>query len=951
MRFPFHRRPTSRNVAPPNRRRRWGAAGFESRQRGTLRLEPLEQRLALSVTAVRSGAAPNFTVTFVDSGSGPINNDLQLQINSGTNELEWGVNGGTPTNDLGGGDVATFADISDIVVQLGAGNDSLSWNLQTFAYNATISPDSGNPLNTNIQLEDTGSGNTVNVIANGTELYQFQGANNNDDLVVNPGAGDHQLRVDSYDGSRDRVTSDSIPEIRFQSLDTFTVAPTGGGTDVVSFATHNLNGAATYQTSLGSSDTLVIDGADAIADAFTVTNDAGQTVVTDNGSSTVVTNTSTDLGALRINGLGGDDSLTVDVNTTNPIGVPIFFDGGTGDDLLTVSGTPTGGVDEVIYTPGPSPGAGQLVYEDVGNTTLMSIAFANLAPVVDLVPAAALSINAGDADNAINYTQGSAATRGLITVDNQESIEFQNKTALFLNAGAGNDTVNLNNPNTPTSLTSITVNGGDPTASDTLIVNGTAGPGPDTITYKPTGVGVGAGDVDISGLPSIAFTTTEHLIVNGQGGGDTLAVDTTNLNGTQVFTPGAANDSGTLDFQDNALSSFIGTSLSFLGLGNGGLLSTADGAAGGARLDRFIYRGTDLSNSFSLAGQNASTGRITLDNQLPVDVSDMIQVTLAGLAGDDTFNLVNGPNGLPFDALTIDGGNPSSSDVVNFSGATGGVAVALADDALDTDSIVSGYGAPVTLLGVEVANLNTNGNALVVNGTSSAEDIEYTPTGPQAGTIAKAGVNTTFNFTNTAGALTIDPATADNSIVVNGTSANDTITVSQSGANVSVTVGGFKTMQAPAANIQSLVINGGLGNDTLTVDSTSGPVLVPIIFDSEDGNDTLQLSGGTAISDTYTVGPQAGSGVSSITFAGGTQTVHFQNLEPVVDTVPAASLTVIGTTADNAINYTQGSVAANGLVSVDNFESIEFSNKTALIIDAVQAATLSISTTRQLQPA
>ena len=60
----------------------------------------------------------------------------------------------------------------------------------------------------------------------------------------------------------------------------------------------------------------------------------------------------------------------------------------------------------------------------------------------------------------------------------------------------------------------------------------------------------------------------------------------------------------------------------------------------------------------------------------------------------------------------------------------------------------------------------------------------------------------------------------------------------------------------------------------------------------------------------------------------------FTGLEPVIDPVPGP-LTVNATGAANAINYTQGSVAANGLVAVDDYETIEFSNKTTLTINAL----------------
>ncbi len=89
------------------------------------------------------------------------------------------------------------------------------------------------------------------------------------------------------------------------------------------------------------------------------------------------------------------------------------------------------------------------------------------------------------------------------------------------------------------------------------------------------------------------------------------------------------------------------------------------------------------------------------------------------------------------------------------------------------------------------------------------------------------------------------------------------------------------------------------------------------------------------LSDNYTVGPQVGAGTSVITFAGGTQTIQFTGLEPVVDLVNSPSLTVNATDGDNAINYTQGSITTNGLLTVDGFESIEFANKTSLVIDAL----------------
>ena len=90
--------------------------------------------------------------------------------------------------------------------------------------------------------------------------------------------------------------------------------------------------------------------------------------------------------------------------------------------------------------------------------------------------------SATDADNATNYSDGGFPLGGNVrfgqlTTDNYERILFSNKAGLTINAGAGSDTINLNNPNQPTGLTgdcdattpgvqSICVAGGDPTAGD-----------------------------------------------------------------------------------------------------------------------------------------------------------------------------------------------------------------------------------------------------------------------------------------------------------------------------------------------------------------------------------------------------------------------------------------------------------------------------------------------------
>ncbi len=900
------------------------------------------------MTPTLTGAAPNFVVTFVDDNTGTIDNNLELRVAAGTNELEWAVNGGPFSNDLdpaGGTQSATFDDIADIIVQMELGSDALTWDLQTFAFDALIIPDVGNPQQTNLLLEDTGSGDTVDVNLTGTEIIVFNGSGGNDMLTADTGGGDHNLRVDNFNTSLDRITSDVLPEIRFGDLDTLEISQATVGTDVVTFATLNLIGADNYQTDLFAFDTLVIEGSNAVNETYTIEQSGIGVTVTDVVGGVSIEQLTSSLGLLRIESLGGNDRVTVDIDTTSPIIVPILFDGGFGADELTVTGTPTTAIDEVIYTPGPATGAGNLRYENAANARLMSIEFANLAPVVDLVPAAILTVNGTNANNAINYGPGSVATNGLVSVDGFETIEFSNKATLVLNGLAGDDKFNLNNPNVPTALTGITVNAGDPTASDTLVINGRPGEASEIIRLNPTAVG--AGTITNAGVPDVDFTGVEQLEVVLQfDESDKFAVDgTLDDDHYRVYSGpeiGRARIEGTM--AEGAVGGpFALPSIDVhnqLPSGNTGTINFFN--VGGQ--DTIEIVGSSFNDTFDIS-QHIVTGGLVdhlvngvLTNRILFDQID--RATIDGLDGDDVFNLTQA---IAFD-LDLNGGNPSASDIANLSGASGLVFVSLGDAALASNTTITGYGVgTVTLSEVEVANLDTEGNALSVLGNATDETISYRPTGGQAGTFEKEGLNTQFNFTDVTDLFSIDPLALSDEVVIVGTAGNDQIDVSQSAGSVTVQVNTRKAVNLSAANTQSLVINSGSNDDQLTVNSTTGPVLVPITYDGEGGTNSLRLEGGIAQTDTYWVGPDPSAGKSQITFAGGTQTVHFTNLAPVLDLVIAPVLTVNANNANNAINYTQGPNSGNeginfaltGLVSVDEFETIEFTNKEELVINGL----------------
>ncbi|MDD4891382.1 MAG: hypothetical protein PHU85_15785, partial [Phycisphaerae bacterium] len=205
--------------------------------------------------------------------------------------------------------------------------------------------------------------------------------------------------------------------------------------------------------------------------ALTLRRNGAALEILDNG---VVVNSQAyvDTNSVIINGGDASDTLTVD-SSGGLIAVSdhIHFNGGAGVDTLVLSG---GAADTDTYTAGPDTGSGQSVLVSGGST--QTIQFAGLEPIVDTVAAATLIVNGTDTANAITYIANPTdATLGRVSVDNQEYIDFKNKTALVINGGGGSDEISINNSATPTGLTGgITVNGNDPTASDTLIVNGVA---------------------------------------------------------------------------------------------------------------------------------------------------------------------------------------------------------------------------------------------------------------------------------------------------------------------------------------------------------------------------------------------------------------------------------------------------------------------------------------------
>ncbi len=668
-----------------------------------------------------------------------------------------------------------------------AGSDKLSITSDSpGAESITIEPADAVVVGTTADAAISGLGDN-RLLVSGVELISYTG-DGDDDLNMN--VRGQTARVDATlpivigGPSMDRVSADDLPTVEFSDLDEFLLF-SGGGT-LVTWVTGNLSGAQSYEHG-STGEAMIIEGQDqgstVPADNFTVTRTAANIIqVTDNNSGVTIFDSGASVDLLRLNTLGGDDVVNVEIND-QLISWPIVYDGGDGSDTLLISGTPAVTVDTVTYTPGPAVEAGRLTYDsdDADDTAEMVIDFANLEPVVDLIPAATLVVNGTNADNAINYIVGpnsgiaaapfNGAATGLVSVDGFETIEFNNKTTLTLNALAGDDVINLNYQNFPASFSptglgaglaagvaAITVNAGDPTGSDKLVYNNIAGVNDFTL-LRPAAQGAGTILPGTAGnQPTVGYTGLEELELVGQladvggGLGDTFGIAGTAGNDTFEFTPGSTPDAGSFaGIMDANNATGTGpfplpaiTYNSMMAFGTTLLAINTDAANQGGT-DTVVYSGTSVNDVFNVNNETVTltssawgAGSPTVNLGAVADTSTATIVINAG-NGDDRINMVSASAAT--ETYDFNGGNPDSgSDSLNLvdPGVVQNVVI-LPDPVDSTQQDVTGYSANATPIDVTGFELITYTGA-----AGARDDTLVVETGPGADNIR---VDDQFNKT------------------------------------------------------------------------------------------------------------------------------------------------------------------------------------------------------------
>ncbi|MGV2333431.1 MAG UNVERIFIED_CONTAM: hypothetical protein LVR18_04640 [Planctomycetaceae bacterium] len=580
----------------------------------------------------------------------------------------------------------------------------------------------------------------------------------------------------------------------------------------------------------------------------------------------------------------GDDLLRLD-NSGGLLTMPggITFDGSVGRDSLLLIGSTA--VSSSEYSVGPNSGDGRVVHTVTGPPQqVQTVTFSGLEPLVDLVAAALLTVNATDAANAISYGQGLGVNTGRVAIDGFESIEFQNKSTLTIRGLGGSDEFSLQ-PASPLGLTSIVVDGGDPTAgSDTAIVNGSGG----SDAFIVTVTGSDSATITGAGPTQITLAATERLQLNGQGGADSLRwISPLNSDAVRFIT-GSSESTGTIE-----ATSSVGQRLLPMSFSNVRVTSPAANLIFdtiGGSLDQLTIVGTDASESVQL-----STGGIVSIQSLQsvrlspnIDTQRVGQLTLQTLAGDDQIFV---PGNHTLTALLIDAGDPDSgSDVLNVLGGGGAVTIALA-----TQSITeAGFGA-VSFSGIEQLNLNSSGGNITYSTTNEIDLTTYYPEGPNSGRLTNDRNSPRISFSN-CGTLTVNQLAGADVLDIQGTASAETMTLNIPARLLSVS--GLEPLSFIGGNTEFVRANGQAGNDVFTV--TTDPS-IPVFVDGGDpigtspGDSILLLSGAAGV--VFEPGPESDEGAFLV---GTNQRLSFDHIESLTVSGPGAAW-IAGTGGDDDI--------------------------------------------------
>ena len=457
---------------------------------------------------------------------------------------------------------------------------------------------------------------------------------------------------------------------------------------------------------------------------------------------------------------------------------------------------------------------------------------------------------------------------------------------------AGNDLM-IWNPGDDTDL----FEGGDDV--DTAQVN--AGNGAETFTITANGTRVRFDRVSPAPF-SLDIGTTENLVLNANGGDDTITAS----NGlaaliTLTLDGGAGNDTITGGDGADTIIGGIGNDIVFGGRGNDIALlgddddtfiwnpgDGSDTVEGQGGTDTLVFNGANISENINISA-NGSRARFTRDvANITMDLNGVENINFHALGGADTIT-VNDLTGTDVKKVAIDlqaggGGGDGSADtvIVNGTGNADQITVSLSGSTV----LVDGLPAQTSIVGQEAANDtlqinglggadNINASALpagqikltidagdgndTVIGSQGADliiggDGNDTVTGGRGDDVALLGADDdTFIWNPGDGSDTVEGQSGTDTLVFNGANVSEHIDISANGGRVRFTRD-VANITMDLNSVEKIAFHALGGADTVTVNDLTGTDVQQVAIDlsasgggSDGATDTVTVNGTNAI--------------------------------------------------------------------------------------------------------
>jgi len=508
--------------------------------------------------------------------------------------------------------------------------------------------------------------------------------------------------------------------------------------------------------------------------------------------------------------------------------------------------------------------------------------------------------------------------------------------------GQGGNDLMIWNPGDGTDL----FEGGD--GVDTAQVNG--GNGSETFTITANGTRVRFDRISPAPF-SLDIGTTENLVVNANGGDDTITAGnglagliSLTLDGgagNDTITGGDGNDMLIGGDGNDVITGGRGNDVALLGTGDDTFVwnpgDGSDTVEGGDGTDTLVFNGANVNEKVDISA-NGHRVRFTRDvANITMDLNGIEHIDFTARGGADTITVEN-LAGTDVNQVAIDlAGTPGSGigdgavDTVNVNGTSGKDTVQI--QASGGAVTVSGLPAQVVLTGSEATDrlvvstgggddVITAGNGLAslisltidggagndtITGGDGADtliggDGNDTVTGGRGNDVALLGAgNDTFIWNPGDGSDTVEGGDGTDTLAFNGSNANERMELSANGSRALLTrdVGNIVMDLNGVEHVQIAALGGA---DTITVDDMTGTDVNQVAIDLAG---TPDGTAGDGAADTVTVNGTAGDDQISVVSSG-------------------SSVIVKGLAAQVSIAHAEGandSLTINGLAGNDTIDA------------------------------